>query len=140
MEESKELVPASATETDRVTNGTLEYTSNNSGGSWWLKDEDWKALEEAGWKVDWIKDQPPGSLFGRASEDGRWLGALAKEASKRFENQEAGVLEWSNITGQSPFDQGCNCCGRPHDFVWRADDGTSKYMDVEYGPISASWD
>ena len=31
----------------------VEYSSNNSGGSWWLKDEDWKALEAAGWKVVW---------------------------------------------------------------------------------------
>jgi hypothetical protein len=31
----------------------VEYRSNNSGGSWWLKDEDWKALEAAGWKVIW---------------------------------------------------------------------------------------
>jgi len=31
----------------------VEYSSNNSGGAWWLKDEDWKALEAAGWKVVW---------------------------------------------------------------------------------------
>ena len=31
----------------------VEYSSNNSGGGWWLKDEDWKALEAAGWKVEW---------------------------------------------------------------------------------------
>ncbi len=26
----------------------IEYSSNNSGGDWWLKDEDWFALEKAG--------------------------------------------------------------------------------------------
>lgn len=31
----------------------VEYNSNNSGGSWWLRDEDWKHLEEAGWEVQW---------------------------------------------------------------------------------------
>lgn len=31
----------------------VEYHSNNSGGSWWLKDKDWLALEAAGWKVQW---------------------------------------------------------------------------------------
>jgi hypothetical protein len=31
----------------------VEYSSNNSGGSWWLKTEDWKALEDAGWNVEW---------------------------------------------------------------------------------------
>ena len=32
----------------------ITYDSNNSGGSWWLKDEDWKALEKEGWTVLWI--------------------------------------------------------------------------------------
>lgn len=31
----------------------VEYRHNNSGGSWWLKDEDWKSLEDAGWWVEW---------------------------------------------------------------------------------------
>ncbi len=31
----------------------VEYTTNNSGGEWWLKDKDWIALEKAGWYVDW---------------------------------------------------------------------------------------
>ena len=30
----------------------IVYSSNNSGGSWWLSDEDWKKLEAAGWNVD----------------------------------------------------------------------------------------
>lgn len=34
----------------------LFYDSNNSGGSWWLKDEDWVSLEDAGWIVHWIHD------------------------------------------------------------------------------------
>lgn len=31
----------------------ITYSSNNSGGGWWLKDEDWKALEKAGWFCVW---------------------------------------------------------------------------------------
>lgn len=31
----------------------VEYSSNNSGGHWWLEDADWKNLEAAGWKVEW---------------------------------------------------------------------------------------
>lgn len=31
----------------------IEYSTNNSGGDWWLKDKDWKALEAAGWSVVW---------------------------------------------------------------------------------------
>lgn len=32
----------------------VEYSSNNSGGSWWLRDTDWFALEKGGWKVEWV--------------------------------------------------------------------------------------
>ncbi len=31
----------------------VEYSSNNSGGSWWLYDKDWVKLEEAGWTIIW---------------------------------------------------------------------------------------
>lgn len=31
----------------------VKYSSNNSGGDWWLTDEDWRRLEEAGWEVEW---------------------------------------------------------------------------------------
>lgn len=34
------------------------YSSNNSGGGWWLSDEDWYALENNGWDVEWVKDNP----------------------------------------------------------------------------------
>lgn len=31
----------------------VKYEATNSGGDWWLKDKDWKALEGAGWHVEW---------------------------------------------------------------------------------------
>lgn len=31
--------------------GVLKYSSNNSGGSWWLTDQNWKDLEASGWVV-----------------------------------------------------------------------------------------
>lgn len=31
----------------------VTYSSNNSGGSWWLTDENWRDLEQAGWVVEW---------------------------------------------------------------------------------------
>lgn len=37
----------------------VKYDSNNSGGSWWLKDDDWKKLEDAGWKVEWYNKEKP---------------------------------------------------------------------------------
>lgn len=94
-----------------VTGYHVEYSSNNSGGGWWLKDEDWKNLEAAGWVVEWrtlchitddgnyardengipklITKEEADKLgikriypgFG-ADKDGRWLGALATCAYK----------------------------------------------------------
>lgn len=82
----------------------VEYDSNNSGGRWWLKDEDWFALEKAGWKVGWFKlanSYTPEGQYEREADgtpklvpfnessglhvippdqDGRWLGALAGKA------------------------------------------------------------
>lgn len=90
------------------------YESNNSGGDWWLTDEDWLRLEAAGWKVAWVKDNARHrSRFG---SNERWLGALATKASKDFENIEAAVADWASVTGLDPFATGCGCCGQPHFF------------------------
>lgn len=99
----------------------VNYSSNNSGGSWWLTDENWKALEAAGWDVKWRANET--SQFAKADSDGRWLGALATEASKDFETMREAVEEWQNITGQNAADEGCNCCGEPHYFSGEDADG-----------------
>ena len=100
---------------------TINYSSNNSGGDWWLKDQDWKALEAAGWKVEWKKDQ--NDFGGRPYKDGRWLGALATKASKQFDSPASAMREFERITGQTVSDEGCNCCGAPHSFNWEGPDG-----------------
>lgn len=92
----------------------VTYSSNNSGGDWWLKDKDWLALEEAGWSVDWKKDNEYSKKYLDA--DGRWLGALATEASKEFDSRQSAIAEWEQITGQNVNDEGCHCCGQPHYF------------------------
>jgi hypothetical protein len=51
MSNGKELVPVEKEDLVRVE--VVEYSSNNSGGGWWLKDQDWRALEAAGWHVEW---------------------------------------------------------------------------------------
>lgn len=81
---------------------TITYDSNNSGGNWWLSDEDWKKLEKAGWNVDWKEE--------------RFLGALATSAKKDFINIEEAKADFERITGQDPDAEGCNCCGPPHNF------------------------
>jgi hypothetical protein len=101
----------------------VEYSSNNSGGDWWLDDEDWFALERAGWKVDWEKDKKRGIL--PAGPDGRWLGALAKYATLTVEAEDDARAEglaiesWQQATHQDPDEEGCNCCGQPHWFSAR---------------------
>lgn len=123
----------------------VEYRSNNSGGKWWLSDQDWKALEDAGWKVEWAHletlftdegkyvreaDGTPrlvpvgqgNNKFGPLSSKDdsgvyRYLGALAKGAYRFGLNLRDAADEWERVTGKSATDAGCACCGQPHDFT-----------------------
>ncbi len=92
----------------------VSYSSNNSGGHWWLKDKDWKNLEKAGWTVEWAKD----NYYKKTALDSsnRWLGALATAAYKDFPTIKMAIAEWEHVTGQNADDEGCHCCGRPHEF------------------------
>jgi hypothetical protein len=89
----------------------VEYDSNNSGGYWWLTDQDWYNLERAGWEVNWVKNDE----FFKGSE--RWLGALAMRATKVGLSISEARREWENITGQDSYASGCECCGPPHIFT-----------------------
>lgn len=91
---------------------TTTYTSNNSGGDWWLSDEDWFALEAAGWDVKWIAGD---EFYQRYGDTDRWLGALAKEATRDLPEAMA-IAEWEHVTGKRADDEGCPCCGAPHYF------------------------
>jgi len=116
----------------------IKYHSNNSGGSWWLNDKDWKRLEKAGWKVVWANEEfvyengeftfdkkgfpvtkkSKSPRFAKKDKKGdwRWLGALAKRAFKDFPSLKEAMEEFEKITGQDVTDEGCNCCGPPHSF------------------------
>lgn len=114
----------------------VEYNSNNSGGEWWLEDEDWHALEAAGWVVDWKAKSGERSLDPGGQ---RWLGALAISATREGLSLRDAVDEWERVTHKSSTDAGCPCCGQPHSFTEYDDAG--KYVrsgpDVKY---SADWD
>lgn len=128
----------------------VEYDSNNSGGGWWLEDKDWKALEDAGWYVEWGKtffcdskvsfnkppegfkpiydDSCPGhrpyETYGEAVKGERFLGGLARGAKKEFDSIYDAIKEFEKLTGQDVSDEGCNCCGPPHSFNWKDGDET----------------
>ena len=113
----------------------VEYSSNNSGGGWWLTDANWYDLEKVGWKVHWLKDETI-EIFKPDSE-GRWLGALATKAHKDFPSVKDAIKEFEEITGQNVADEGCNCCGPPHTFYWgRAISNYDGPSDAEYGYVS----
>lgn len=105
------------------------YRANNSGGSWWLTDENWYALEAAGWDVEWVKDGH-GPLM-RPGED-RWLGALAWSATREGLTLSDAIAEWERVTSQCSADLGCGCCGPPHGFDFEGDNGER----VHYSPES----
>jgi hypothetical protein len=144
----------------------VEYNSNNSGGQWWLSDQNWKDLEAAGWKVSWARleheyndegnhvyetDGTPrlvphglgNSRFGswaKVDEHGdyRYMGALARAAYRTDLGLREAAEEWEKVTGLSSTDPGCPCCGKPHNFTLYDDKG---HM-VDSGPhvsYDASW-
>ena len=106
----------------------VTYDSNNSGGSWWLTDQNWLDLEAAGWKVDWYRDQL--GFFDRPYKNGRWLGALASKATREGLTLGEAIHEWESITGQKSNALGCSCCGVPHSFY--AYDVDGKLVDSYY--------
>lgn len=89
----------------------VSYSSNNSGGRWWLNDDNWRDLEAAGWIVRWIREVE----YYEGAE--RLLGALAMEAFLPFSTLDEALESFIDITGEDPDDAGCSCCGRPHDFA-----------------------
>ena len=104
----------------------IKYSSNNSGGSWWLSTKDWQKLQEAGWhcyRSDYGSDGKYHdiSLDDSIASGKGWLKAHATYAEKDFPGSEkvamaTAVAEWEEITNQNAEDEGCHCCGQPHSF------------------------
>lgn len=100
----------------------IEYSSNNSGGDWWLTDQNWKDLERAGWEVDWISDEKD-TVFNDVGGE-RFLGALATRARRHGVSLRVAKAEFEDVTGEDPDAGGCDCCGQPHYFGEYNDDGS----------------
>ena len=93
-----------------------EYVSNNSGGSWWLNDSDWKNLESSGWNVKWFSEGHGDPLI----KGDRFLGALATsavielDADNRASALKKAIFLFEEATKQDYRAEGCSCCGEPH--------------------------
>ena len=135
--------------------GILAYSSNNSGGSWWLNDKAWEALEAAGWTVHWrpenykpfVQEEKreygdsysyETALIKTKNPGGVWLGAKATSAAKEFDTPEEGVREWEHITGETAGDLGCGCCGPPHNFTFFDGPDKRTYMNIDE-PTTVDW-
>ena len=92
----------------------VEYNSNNSGGSFWLSDDEWRALERAGWVVSWVKDTK--DKYREPGEE-RWLGTLACYAYLKDATMREAIDSFQRNTNQNASDLGCGCCGPPHSFT-----------------------
>jgi len=102
----------------------IHYSSNNSGGHWWLTDEDWYALERAGWEVEWVKND----AYHKSTGDGeRFLGALATGAKYFGGNIDMAIAEFNYVTSAWAGDEGCSCCGRPHEFYQYDEEGKMQW-------------
>lgn len=135
----------------------VEYSSNNSGGDWWLSDDDWENLEKAGWEVAWggkyfcrsksfMFTVPEGMAepcadrekcqghrrASTAAEAERWLGALAKSATRTGLPLRDAIEEWERVTGQNAASLGCSCCGTPHYFQETVDGNYTESYSPEY--------
>ena len=127
----------------------VEYSSLNSGGEWWLTDRHWEALEDDGWVVQWghqnwcsthnehnicedLRLPCPGhGLVGslaEVSEKERWLEAAAVSAIlDGVRSVEEAISRWDDAIGFNANEEGCRCCGQPHNFSevydpdWRDD-------------------
>lgn len=148
--------------------GYLAYSTNNSGGSWWLQDRDWEALDRAGWVVHWIHDWNDPShthseditsewardnhshgymdeLVAVKPSGERWLGALAKSAAVTvgpdgvYADADAAVHAFELLTNSTASDEGCNCCGPPHSFTYVDDEGNDHYWYSEVVETRSYW-
>lgn len=98
----------------------VEYRSNNSGGSWWLDDKDWMALEKAWWYVYWwwYCNSYNNRRYNSVEEvwNNRYLGALATSAIIKCSTIEEAIEIFENVTWHYNGERWCSCCWKPHSF------------------------
>lgn len=85
----------------------IRFSENNSGGNFWLSAEDYDKLKAAGWEGEGIL---PDRYAGR-------------ELKRTGVSKRVALAEFQDVTGWSPYEEGCECCGQPFNFYEYDDDG-----------------
>lgn len=93
------------------------YNGNNSGGSFWLNRKHFKALENAGWRVDWVAKPIFRENYHKEDiEMGSYLRTEAHTAYLVTNSLRKAIESWEEAVGMDASREGCNCCGPPHSF------------------------
>jgi hypothetical protein len=89
----------------------ITFSENNSGGCWWLKQEQYANLFKVWWKP------------GRECYDGTVRGASRIIVLDAIDEDVAlaaasklAIMEWEKATGENADEIGCTCCGPPYQF------------------------
>lgn len=101
----------------------VRYSTNNSGGSDWLRVKDWEALEKSGWRTYGFGNfeyDSKGNEILDAEGYPKFIGRKERRiyGYKKFDSIQEALEEFEKLTGQDVSDEGCNCCGAPHNFNW----------------------
>ena len=90
------------------------FNENNSGGSWWLREEQYQKLFDAGWKPGRWRYGDEGKGYGGAVK----IIVLDAVDAKLAERQayDLAITEWEHLTGENHNEVGCTCCGPPYQF------------------------
>lgn len=87
--------------------GYIEFSENNSGGSFWLTQKNYDDLKAAGWEGEGIQKDRYGG----------------RELRREGLSMRMARAEFWDITGWDPDEEGCGCCGQPFNFYEYDDEG-----------------
>lgn len=86
----------------------ISMRENNSGGSFWLTQKHYEDLFALGWEGEGV--DPNDRYTGRV--------LINRVLSKRM-----ALAQFEDVTGYSPDEEGCGCCGQPFNFYEYDDEG-----------------